>query len=133
MTEISELKSWIENAEEDYSAAKALIQLRKPLTSGACFHAQQCAEKYLKTLLIYKDENFPKTHDLPSLNTLCNKAGIMTGFELQQLIDLTEYAVRRRYPGDQPTLAEAKEAIKIAATIRKFSRNFLGLRRKASK
>lgn len=84
MTEISELKSWIENAEEDYSAAKVLIQLRKHLTSGACFHAQQCA-------------------------------------------------VRRRYPGDQPTLEEAKEAIKIAGTIRKFSRNFLGFKRKVSK
>ncbi len=129
MTAISELESWIENAEEDYAAAKALIRLRKPLTAGACFHAQQCAEKYLKSLLIYKDIDFPKTHDLPSLNTLCNHAGIITGFEVRQLIDLTECAVRRRYPGSQPTLEEAREAIKIAKTIRKFSRRFLGLKR----
>lgn len=128
MTEISELKSWIQNAEEDYSAAKALVQLRKPLASGACFHAQQCAEKYLKTLLIYKDVDFPKTHDLPTLNTLCNKVGVLTGFDLQELTDLTEYAVRRRYPGNQPTLDEAKEAIKIATGVRRFCRKFLGLR-----
>jgi len=128
MTEISELKSWIENAEEDFSAAKALIQLRKPLSAGACFHAQQCAEKYLKTLLISKDIDFPKTHDLPTLDTICNNAGILTGINLQQLTDLTEYAVHRRYPGNQLTLEEAKEAIKIAAVIRKFSRKFLGLK-----
>ena len=127
MTEISELKSWIGNAEEDFSAAEALIQLKKPLASGACFHAQPCAEKYFKTLLILKDVDFPKTHDLSTLDTMCNNAGILTGFPPQQLIDLTEYAVRRRYPGDQPTLNEAQEAIDIAASIRQFARNFLGL------
>ena len=128
MTAVNELKSWIENAEEDFSASKALIQLRKPLASGACFHAQQCAEKYFKALLISKDIDFPKTHDLPTLDTMCNNAGILTGVDLQQLTDLTEYAVRRRYPGNQPTLDEAKSAIKTATIIRKFSRSFLGLR-----
>lgn len=127
MTEISELKSWIENAEDDFSAAEALIQVKRPLASGACFHAQQCAEKYLKTLLILKDMEFPKTHDPPALDTMCNNAGILTGFPPQQLIDLTEYAVRRRYPGDQPTLEEAREAIEIASSIRQFARAFLGL------
>ncbi len=127
MTEISELKSWIENAEEDFSAAEALIRLKKPLAAGACFHAQQCAEKYFKTLLILKDVDFPKTHDLPTLNTMCNNAGILTGFPPQQLIDLTEYAVRRRYPGNQPTLEEAQEAIEIASSIRQFARAFIGL------
>jgi HEPN domain-containing protein len=113
MTDIKELKSWIANAEEDLDATKALIRLSKPLLSGACFHAQQCAEKYLKALLILKDVDFPKTHDLPTLNTICNEAGIFTGLDLQQLVDLTEYAVRRRYPGDQPSLEEAQEARKL--------------------
>ncbi len=54
MTEISELKSWIAYAEEDYSAAKTLYSLKKPLLSAVCFHAQQCAEKYLKALLILR-------------------------------------------------------------------------------
>ena len=75
MTDINELKSWIAHAEEDFAAAKALIRLKKPLLSGACFHAQQCSEKYLKALLILKDIDFPKTHDLPSLDTMCNRRG----------------------------------------------------------
>jgi HEPN domain-containing protein len=129
MTDVKELKSWIIHAEEDFSAAKALFRLRKPLLSGVCFHAQQSAEKYLKALLIFKDKDFPKTHDLPSLNTMCNKAGIITGLDLQQLVDLTEYAVRRRYPGDQPTREEAKEAIQIAGAVRRFARSFLGLKK----
>jgi HEPN domain-containing protein len=127
MTEINELKSWIAHAEEDFAAAKALIRLKKPLLSGASFHAQQSAEKYLKALLILKDIDFPKTHDLPTLNTMCNEAGILSGLIPQQLIDLTEYAVHRRYPGDQPTVEEAKDAIEIAKSVRNFARKYLGL------
>lgn len=81
MTEISELKSWIVHAEDDYKAPKTLLGLKKPLLGAVCFHAQQCAEKYLKALLILKDVDFPKTHDLPTLNTLCNQTGIFTGFD----------------------------------------------------
>lgn len=129
MTDINELKSWISQAEEDFTASKALFRHRKPLLSGTCFHAQQSAEKYLKALLIFKDKDFPKTHDLPALNTMCNNAGIITGLDLQQLVDLTEYAVRRRYPGNQPDHSEAKEAIQIAGTVRRFARSFLGLKK----
>ena len=85
MTELSELRSWIAYAEEDYKAAKTLLGLKKPLLGAACFHAQQCAEKYLKALLILRNFEFPKTHDLPTLNTLCSQNGILTGFDLHHL------------------------------------------------
>jgi len=129
MSDVKELKSWIAHAEEDFEAARALMLLKKPLLGGASFHAQQCAEKYLKALLILKDVDFPKTHDLPTLKPLCNEVGILTGFDIRQLIDLTEYAVHRRYPGDQPTLPEAREALEIASNIRLFTRNYLGLKK----
>jgi HEPN domain-containing protein len=128
MTDAKELESWIAHAEEDYLSAKALLKLKKSLRTSTCFHAQQCAEKYLKALLLLKGVDFPKTHDLPTLNTMCNKVGILTGFLLQELVDLTEYAIRRRYPGNEPTLEEAKDAIEIANNIRKFSRKHLGLK-----
>jgi HEPN domain-containing protein len=129
MTDISELKSWIKHAEDDFSAAKALSRLRKPLLTGACFHAQQSAEKYFKALLILKDRDFPKTHDLPTLNTMCNEMGIITGLVVQDLVDLTEYAVRKRYPGNEPTREETKEAIEIAKSVRRFARSYLGLKK----
>jgi len=129
MTEINELKSWIAYAEEDFSAGKTLLNLKKPLLAAVCFHAQQCAEKYLKALLILKDVDFPKTHDLPTLNTLCHQNGILTGSDPQQLADLTKNAVQARYPGSQPTLQETKEAIEIAKSVRRFARSFLGLKK----
>jgi HEPN domain-containing protein len=128
MTDIKELKSWLAHAEDDYESARLLIRRRKPLLYSSCFHAQQCAEKYLKALLVFKDQGFPKTHDLNVLNNLRKSSGLLIGIDEKNLELLSAYAVMTRYPGDDLTIEEAKEAIRIATTIRKFSRNFLGLK-----
>jgi HEPN domain-containing protein len=129
MVDVNELKAWIAYAEEDLGSAKLLFKAKKPFFSAVCFHAQQCSEKYLKALLIFKDFDFPKTHDLVTLDSMCNQNGIFTGFDTQQLADLTKHAVQTRYPGNQPTPEEAQEAIEIATTVRKFSRTYLGLKK----
>jgi hypothetical protein len=73
---------------------------------------------------------FSKTHDLLILHTLCADAGILTGFTKEDLGRLSAYAVRTRYPGNQPVVEEAKDALDIALNIRKFARTFLGLNKK---
>ena len=128
MTDLGELKSWIAHAEDDFESANALIRRKRPLLYSACFHAQQCAEKYMKALLLLKDQDFPKSHDLNTLDDLCASVGIFVGMNKTTLARLSAYAVITRYPGEDPTLEEAKEAIKIASVIRKFSRKFLGLK-----
>ncbi|MDD2922876.1 MAG: HEPN domain-containing protein [Anaerolineales bacterium] len=70
MNDINEIKSWIEHAEDDFSAARVLSKNKPPLLFSACFHAQQCAEKYMKALLIFKGKKFPMTHDLNVLDEL---------------------------------------------------------------
>jgi HEPN domain-containing protein len=109
--------------------AKSALKRRKPLTTASCFHSQQCAEKYLKAILVAKDVEFPKTHDLLILNTLCSTAGIMTGFTKEDLGRLSGYAVHTRCPGNQPAPEDAKEALEITMTIRQFARMFLGLKK----
>jgi HEPN domain-containing protein len=42
-------------------------QAPDPVWDGICFHAQQCAEKYLKALLEGQIIVFRKTHDLVEL------------------------------------------------------------------
>ncbi len=45
-------QQWIAKAEQDYRTVVALSRLRvAPVPDSICFHAQQCAEKYLKALL----------------------------------------------------------------------------------
>lgn len=72
MTEANDPLAWVTRAEEDFALAQAALRRKQPLVSGACFHAQQCAEKYMKALLISKGADFPKTHDLLLLNNLCS-------------------------------------------------------------
>ena len=69
--------AWVERAEEDYAVAQSSLRRKRPFTYSACFHAQQCAEKYLKAMLVAGEHGFPKTHDLLLLNELCSKAGIL--------------------------------------------------------
>ncbi|MGQ9503209.1 MAG: HEPN domain-containing protein [Anaerolineae bacterium] len=128
MSGVSNPLSWVERAEEDYLLACLALRRRKPLTYGACFHAQQCAEKYLKAILVSKGVAFAKAHDLLLLSEQCEKAGVLITIEAKQLSTLSDYAVRVRYPGDDPTLDEAREAVEIAKTVRRFARRWLGLK-----
>ena len=51
---------WIEKAEGDYRTAEREMRVRKaPNYDAVCFHAQQCAEKYLKAFLAH--------HQLPEV------------------------------------------------------------------
>ena len=108
--------------------ARSVMRRKQPLTYSACFHAQQCAEKYIKALLVARGREFPKTHDLLTLDTLCAEEGVFLGLTPSQLGALSAKAVRVRYPGEAPTVEESREAIEIAKTVRRFARKFLGLR-----
>ena len=58
------MKEWVEKAEEDYKAANQLAKISlQHFATTICFHAQQCAEKYLKALIVSfdKDTQFPAT------------------------------------------------------------------------
>ncbi len=129
MNDLNNALAWGNYAEEDLIMAKSALRRKQPLTSASCFHSQQCAEKYFKAILVARDVEFPKTHDLAILNTLCTNAGIFTGFPVENLSRLSGYAVHTRYPGNQPTPEEAQDALGIALTIRQFARTFLGLKK----
>ena len=127
MTEASDPLAWVTRAEEDFALARAALRRKQPLASGACFHAQQCAEKYMKALLLSRGADFPETHDLLLLNNLCSAKGILLEIEPRHLNTLTDFAVRTRYPGNDPTAEDAKEAIALAKLVRTFARKFLGV------
>jgi HEPN domain-containing protein len=115
---ISELKKWIDKAEHDLVAARHMLELTE-LTDIVCFHCQQCAEKYLKALLLFNDVHFPKTHDLRVLLQLAQKH---RGFKLKlsDIVPLNRYTIEGRYPGDWEPIDkdEALNAVKIASTVR---------------
>lgn len=77
-------QEWVLKAESDYDVVVLLVRSRK--YSGydpLCFHAQQCAEKYLKARLTEAGISFTKTHDLPTLLALAMLAEPDGRFSIQ--------------------------------------------------
>ena len=128
MSDESDPLAWVEKAEEDYTLARLALRHKPPLTYGACFHAQQCAEKYLKAMLVAQRQLIPKVHDLLHLSGLCAKAGILFEIGAKDLNTLTDYGVRTRYPGEDPILEDAREALKITQAVRRFARQWLSVK-----
>ena len=119
-------RPWIRKAEQDYEAASILIKKRtRPLRDVVCFHAQQCAEKYLKAFLVRHRILFPKTHDLIALLDLAAPQEPTLELLKPWLSVLKPYAVEFRYPGEHATVAEARRAMTSATHIRERLRHLL--------
>lgn len=127
MKDNNDLAVWIDHAEDDFNAAGKLLRGKKPSIYGACFHAQQCAEKYMKAILVFREQRFPMTHDLVIINILLQQVGVDMKISEDHLELLSSYAVRARYSGETPELDDAKEALLIAKQVRAFARKFLGI------
>ena len=92
------VRQWVEKAEDDLTNAEHTLTLRENCPLGTvCFHAQQCAEKYLKALLVSLSIDFPKSHDLGELLLLIPE-GLRPPLEAAEEERLTLHAVDARYP-----------------------------------
>src|SRR5437867_10353274 len=103
MSESTDPLAWGHRAEEDWLLARSALRRKVPLIYGATFHAQQCAEKYLKALLVARGQAFPRAHDLAAVGDLCLRQDIIIPVHQDALERLTAYAVQVRYPGESPT------------------------------
>ncbi len=125
------VEEWVSKAENNCISALDLAGRRKfQVPDVICNQCQQCAEKYLKALLVRHRIDFPKVHDMNQLEDLVAKAepDIRRFHDHLKLLD--PYGVDMKYPGLDVTEDEAKEAIKAMKAIRKFARAKLGLKAK---
>ena len=121
-------REWIEKAEGDFASAKRELRARKsPNYDAACFHAQQCAEKYLKARLQEADIPFPKTHDLTQLLNLILPIEPLFENLRVLLVPLTSHAVNFRYPGEFSTKEIATTVVHDCTEVRRNLRRSLEL------
>lgn len=109
---------WVTKAEGDFATMLRESQvLENPNYDGICFHAQQCAEKYLKARLCEEGISFGKIHDLVALleQVLCVEPG-WEAFR-EDLAYLSDFAIAFRYPGES---AETESALEAQRRCRKF-------------
>ena len=121
------VRGWVEKAENDLQNATLTLRAGRACPADTvAFHAQQCAEKYLKALLSFRAVDFPKIHDIEELLALAALGDqARLSVEAQRL--LTSYATVTRYPGDyEPvSLSEARRAVRLARRVRAAVRRIL--------
>lgn len=109
---------WRRRAQDDLEAARLLHDGR--LSALAAFHAQQAAEKALKSVHIAQGKGLPRTHDLTRLASdvkapanIADAAAFLTGFYLVG-----------RYPDAAGAVeeADAQAAIERANEVLAWSR-----------
>ena len=123
-----DVRDWVQKAEIDSESARILSRKRKSkLVDAVCFHSQQCAEKYLKALLVLHRISFPKTHDLVELLQLVLPVDPTLELLRPDIMQLNPFAVDFRYPGEFATPTDARSALKSMDQIRNRIRHLLNL------
>jgi HEPN domain-containing protein len=124
---LEKVNKWMTYADEDLRLARLALTL-----SSGCpyrliaYHAQQCAEKYLKAFLVFHRVDFPFTHNIGKLLDLCGEQKTWTK-KLKKVETLTVFAVTLRYPGKTETVTKqnAAQALRMAEKVRKTVRTAL--------
>jgi len=116
---------WIKKAEGDWTSAYREYRARKkPNYDAACFHAQQCAEKYLKAFLQHNEKPFPKTHNLIELLELALPLDSNLELLRDLLVMLNRFAISFRYPGEEANKPQAKKALEALTIVRQSIRGY---------
>lgn len=119
---------WVQKAEGDFTSALREYRARKaPNYDSACFHAQQCVEKYLKARLQEASTPFARIHDLSALLKLVIPIEPLWSIYDPGMKMLTDAAVELRYPGKWATKTTAKSAVDFCRKFRKAARGSFGL------
>ena len=119
---------WITKAEGDFHSLEREVRARKyPNYDAACFHAQQCAEKYIKGRLTEAEIVFPKTHDLVLLLDLALAVEPLWEAYRDSLSILSGFGVEFRYPGESADIDMAKSARMHCRNFRSMVRESMGL------
>ena len=110
--------AWLGRARDDLAVANMWADERVA-PSIAAFHAQQAAEKALKSVLVATQTEFPPTHVIGLLIQLCASSGKRVPDLVLRAVPLTRFAVRTRYPGlgSEITAQEAGSAAVAAEHV----------------
>jgi HEPN domain-containing protein len=117
------IDEWIEKADHDLGSAK-LIYLHIPkYFDTIAFHCQQAVEKYLKSVLIFYDIDFQRSHNLVYLLELLSRQMEISDQTYDNAILLNGFSVQIRYPDKSIYLTkeELETSIQIAQDFREFA------------
>jgi len=111
-------EEWLRRAKGNLARARQ-TKPKDAFWEDLCFDAQQAAEKAIKAVLVFRQLEFRKTHDLRELLTLLKSGGDPIPEEIWAAVDLSDYAVETRYPGVTEPVGdkEYRVAVALAKTV----------------
>ena len=121
------VRQWMEHADEDLRFAHHAISMPDDCPYRlVAFHAQQCVEKCLKAYLVHREVDFPYTHNISYLLTLCADFGPWAS-QLHEAEGLSRYATTVRYPGEdiEVTAEHGEDSVRIARRVQDAIREVL--------
>jgi HEPN domain-containing protein len=118
-------QDWLRYAASDLALARA-SGVPDVMLESLCCHAQQCAEKSLKAVLVSFGVGIHKTHSIGLLLDLLSERTLVPP-EVEEAAILTDYAVAGRYPGDTEPITQSdyEKAVHLAETVLAWARQFV--------
>lgn len=113
-----EPKTWLRRAESNLRLAQG-GKGKGVFLEDLCFEAQQSAEKALKGLLIALSGDYPKVHALGLLLERLERL-VPVPESIKEIVELSDYAVQSRYPGDYAPVSEEEYERAVELAIRAF-------------
>ena len=112
------IKAWRRQTEEELATAEYL--LAGDFFRGACYHAQQCVEKSIKTMLLERGWELEKIHSVHRLTVVAQDHGVPVKLQPTD-VDFIDEIYRGRYPAESgllplgtPTREDAERAVALA-------------------
>ena len=110
------------HAGEDLEAMKAM-ESNILLTGMVSFHAQQCAEKCFKAVLLEYKDSVPRIHDLVRLYALVVNSCQLDDINMDILRELSDLYIDTRYPSEFGTLPTGRPDLEDASRFIVFAQS----------
>lgn len=114
---------WLSSAKKDIETIDAILG-NLNLTAVVAFHAQQCVEKCLKSLLEEFDIDVQKTHNLLTLKAAVERKQPIS-LDEDTLSLLNKLYISSRYPGELGLLPTGAPTLGEACDFAHFARHTL--------
>jgi len=130
MSKLNDSLEWIAIAKSNLEIGKTFTK-SKPKNiryEDLCFELQQCVEKALKAVLLYKGIKITKTHSIGYLLEQLSSVNVKIPDKIKESAKLTSYSVETRYPGDFYKIKKAEylSVVKIAQNVYDWAKDYLG-------
>ena len=105
-------ETWLKQAQSNLNMARLVTDFNGIRLEDVCFQLQQCVEKSLKGLLVFLNEQPPKTHSITLLLELLTQYLTIPDY-IRETIDLNDYSVTYRYPGAYSEMTDIDEVARL--------------------